>query len=1100
MKKTALFSIICLILAAQARQGFAANTAAAPALRAASGWLESAYVTWEAVADADGYNVYYSGEGITDKKIDAQLIRSYGAYYRADVPGLAAGSYTLKVVPVFAGTEGTGSLTTSTLTALPHDRSGFAFSPKSPKGTSSGAYNDNGTLRAGAQVLYLTAQTAKTLTLSVVTNNKNGTTACTGIGAVLAARQKGYDKTPLAIRIVGKVTATDMAGQINSLSLMEMKGKSSHTEVNVTIEGVGSDATAFGWGILLRNCVNAEVRNIAFMQFPDDGVSLDTDNRNIWVHNNDFFYGKNGGGDKNKGDGSLDSKKSGYATFSYNHFWDAGKCNLLGNGTETPEYLTYHHNWYDHSDSRHPRVRFHTVHVYNNYYDGNSKYGIGAAKGGPSIFAEANYFRKCKYPMLISMQGSDVAGGNTGTFSSEDGGIIKAYNNHIEGATRFVPYNAANPTTDFDAVVVDNRNDQIGADVKTLKGGNTYNNFDTDPGIMYAYTPDSPEEAKAKVMQYAGRVEGGDLKYTFSAADDASSDIIAALETAVKNYTPQVQEIQGGSSGNGEEGAGGNDEGGNDNGGGNDGGDNGSGGDNGNSGGGSVTVAGSLCDLMKSSSMFTISGNTSTSKGSATVGGDTYTCCLKMESATSISFTISSPMTLTLVFAGGESGKKVKIDGTNYTTDAQGRVTVQLEAGAHEITKGDSINLFYISLEGEGGGNEGSSGGDDDDDDDDEPVPANYPTLTITSPANNAELDEPATVTLAATASDSDGSIAKVEFYNGATLVETFTAPPYTKTFANLHENTYTFTVKAYDNDGNVTEKEVDVTVNAVVLPGDDFLGGDTPDGYFWFNEANAEKVNEMLADGTILGDSITFDPAKVITFDGQQEQYPAGVITVKKNGCDIIFHLPSCSEFKAYLTRTGGFSGDVLVSSNGLSWAKVQTLSGAKGKLELVLTEAAASASDVYIKIVNASTGGLNLHGVKITLAAAPAEPGEQPEQPGEQPGEPGDQPSEPGGQQPGEQQPGDETSGDNTTSVEQASATGVTIYPNPAKSTLYIVNSGSYTSAQILSVSGSPLYAHPIAAGSNLVDVSFLKAGVYFVRLAGPQGKVGTVKVLIK
>ena len=43
-----------------------------------TGWLESAFITWEPVDGAQTYNVYYSGEGITDKKIDTQLVRSYG--------------------------------------------------------------------------------------------------------------------------------------------------------------------------------------------------------------------------------------------------------------------------------------------------------------------------------------------------------------------------------------------------------------------------------------------------------------------------------------------------------------------------------------------------------------------------------------------------------------------------------------------------------------------------------------------------------------------------------------------------------------------------------------------------------------------------------------------------------------------------------------------------------------------------------------------------------------------------------------------------------------------------------------------------------------
>jgi len=63
----------------------------------ASGWLESAFVKWQPVSGAQTYNVYYTGQGQTDKKIDDQLIRSYGSYFRADIPGLQAGTYTVKV-------------------------------------------------------------------------------------------------------------------------------------------------------------------------------------------------------------------------------------------------------------------------------------------------------------------------------------------------------------------------------------------------------------------------------------------------------------------------------------------------------------------------------------------------------------------------------------------------------------------------------------------------------------------------------------------------------------------------------------------------------------------------------------------------------------------------------------------------------------------------------------------------------------------------------------------------------------------------------------------------------------------------------------------
>ena len=112
-------------------------------------------------------------------------------------------------------------------------------------------------------------------------------------------------------------------------------------------------------------------------------------------------------------------------------------------------YVTYHHNWYDHSDSRHPRIRTCSVHSYNNYFDGNAKYGIGVTMGA-SAFAENNYFRNCKNPMMSSGQGTDALG--EGTFSGETGGIIKACGNYIEGASSYIPY--SQDSTSFDAYEV----------------------------------------------------------------------------------------------------------------------------------------------------------------------------------------------------------------------------------------------------------------------------------------------------------------------------------------------------------------------------------------------------------------------------------------------------------------------------------------------------------------------------------------------------------------------------------------------------------------------------------------------------------------------
>ena len=91
------------------------------------------------------------------------------------------------------------------------------------------------------------------------------------------------------------------------------------------------------------------------------------------------------------------------------------------------------------------------------------------------------------------------------------------------------------------------------------------------------------------------------------------------------------------------------------------------------------------------------------------------------------------------------------------------------------------------------------------------------PSVVITTPVGGAVLPPPASVNLVAAASDTDGTIAKVEFYRGATLIATVTAAPYTFTDPGIAAATYSYTAKAYDNNGGVTTSAaVGVRVNAL--------------------------------------------------------------------------------------------------------------------------------------------------------------------------------------------------------------------------------------------------------------------------------------------
>ena len=684
----------------QGESGDVDNPAGVIQITEAKGWQESAYLKWTPFEGASSYNVY-----VDDKKIDAQLIRQYKSYYRADVLGLKAGTYSVKVVPVNAeGTEIAGANTASNLVVKSYNREGFAHF----KYDGVGAYNNDGTLKAGAKVLYITAKTAKTVSTTVNTGKSE---TITGLQSIIDAYSKGKDKTPIAFRIIGKVSLSDLDHISSSAEGLQIKGAT----MNMTFEGVGDDATVYGFGFLLREAESVEFRNFAIMRCLDDAMSLDTDNSHVWIHNMDLFYGKKGGAaDQAKGDGTVDIKgDSKYVTVAYNRFWDNGKASMCGMKSETGEnWITYHHNWFDHSDSRMARVRTMSVHMYNNYYQHCDVYGVGATSGS-SVFMESNYFDATKRPIMSSLQGTDAKG--DGTFSGEKGGLIKAYGNVFANKPEnfsYIPYSENN--TSFDAYEVSDPSQQVPSSVKTLVGGTSYDNFDTNPSLMYAYAADKAEDVPSIVEGFygAGRLNHGDIDFVIpdeTVVTNGHQQPWPALASILDAYTSGVVKVFGESNATGE---GGSTEGGS-TGGSTEGGETGGSGEGGSTGGstggsegGSTvtpiegTVICSFAGGKVSNSSFTVAGSFKNSKTGVTVDGNTYNDYLKIESsAGTVSFKTTAKMQMTCYT--GDAKAKLKIDGTDVTGDTtKGIVTVTLEAGDHTIAKANSgsQSLYLIKL------------------------------------------------------------------------------------------------------------------------------------------------------------------------------------------------------------------------------------------------------------------------------------------------------------------------------------------------------------------------------------------------------------------
>ncbi|MEH7236424.1 pectate lyase family protein [Bacillus sp. JJ1562] len=408
----------------------ASETSSEIAVNEAGIWFETAFAVWTGDINAK-YEVYVKGDNVIDwrdgspipdfltdwtlvnDEANAPLVRVVDPArntWRADIPGLPEGAYEIQV-----RFDGKVIHRFSNLQTEAFPRNGAAFVPSNENPYEGnhdfaldgaiGGYLPDGRVNPAAKIVYITPETATQYANSLFNDSSRGSIA--------------NQKQPLIVRFVGTITG-------RGASIGAGNG-------NVTIEGIGPDATLSHGPTLIGTggAHNVVIQNMNFDYWTGDAVEIHgggTNQRasNIWVHNNTFGYGQNlhlanaADPDQAKGDGALDivNHARNY-TVAYNHFAGSSKVMLIGGGAGSisEHYGTIHHNWFQGTEERTPRVRNGRVHVYNNLFEDvqghpyhdtllerNTGYGIGAAHNA-TIWAEGNIFDNVNFPFLRSRQG-----------------------------------------------------------------------------------------------------------------------------------------------------------------------------------------------------------------------------------------------------------------------------------------------------------------------------------------------------------------------------------------------------------------------------------------------------------------------------------------------------------------------------------------------------------------------------------------------------------------------------------------------------------------------------------------------------------------------
>ncbi len=216
-----------------------------------------------------------------------------------------------------------------------------------------------------------------------------------------------------------------VSGTINCSGMLRVRS-------NKTILG-NAGATIVGCGFTINGDRNVIIRNLTFRNWDDDAINVEQSATNIWIDHNTFSNGY---------DGAVDIKRgSDFVTVSWNRVFSHDKTMLLGHSDDNASQdvgrlrVTYHHNWFDGSNQRNPRVRFgNPVHVYNNYYGNVRGYGVASTMNA-GVLVEGNYFENTPDPYHLG-----EASSGPGSLVARNNHFVNSGGGQTGGSVAGIPY------------------------------------------------------------------------------------------------------------------------------------------------------------------------------------------------------------------------------------------------------------------------------------------------------------------------------------------------------------------------------------------------------------------------------------------------------------------------------------------------------------------------------------------------------------------------------------------------------------------------------------------------------------------------------------